>query len=41
MEIMNNSLSGGEHEVKFDAGNLPDGIYIIKFQTGNEIATKR
>jgi hypothetical protein len=33
--------SAGEHEVRFDASDLPAGIYIIRLQAGSESVTRK
>ncbi|MFH1050509.1 MAG: two-component regulator propeller domain-containing protein [bacterium] len=35
--LENNFLNEGEHQVKFDAGNLTDGIYYYKLIIGNKV----
>jgi len=34
-ELVNQNQSVGQYSVKFDASNLPSGIYIYKLQTDN------
>lgn len=33
--------SAGSHEVVFDASDLPSGVYILRLQAGNQVATMK
>jgi len=35
-KIYNSNLAAGNHQLSFSDNNLPDGIYLIRLQTGNE-----
>lgn len=39
--ILNKQLPAGEHQVRFDAGNLPPGSYYYRLQLGGRQKTKR
>lgn len=39
--LINEKQSPGNYEVKFDASNLPSGIYFYKLQAGNFDSTKK
>ncbi|MFA5838883.1 MAG: T9SS type A sorting domain-containing protein [Candidatus Paceibacterota bacterium] len=39
--LVNENKSAGKHEVKFDASNLPSGIYLYKISAGNFVQTKK
>jgi cytochrome c peroxidase len=34
-------MSAGEHQVTFNANNLPSGIYIVALQTGKQLLTQK
>jgi hypothetical protein len=36
---LDKELPAGEHIVPFDASDIPDGIYLIRLQAGNEVRT--
>lgn len=40
-ELINDRIAAGIHEIKFNAINLPSGVYIYKFETKNFIASKK
>jgi hypothetical protein len=40
-EIINKELPAGFHQVNFEAGNLPSGIYICRLKTNNKTVSKR
>jgi hypothetical protein len=31
----------GDHTARFEAGNLPSGVYLARMQTGNEVLTQK
>lgn len=39
--LVNNVMSGGYHEVQFDATKLTSGIYVYKIQAGNFVQIKK
>jgi hypothetical protein len=39
--VNNERKTAGQHEVTFDAANLPSGVYFYKLQTESHIETKR
>lgn len=39
--LINEELSAGEHEVKFDATGLPSGIYFYQLKAGNNTETNK
>jgi hypothetical protein len=39
--LVNEKLKAGVYSVRFDAGNLPSGIYFYRLQTENYTATKK
>jgi hypothetical protein len=39
--LLNEEKSAGEHEVEFDASNLPSGIYFYKLQAGSYLETRK
>ena len=39
--LVNKELLEGEHELKFDATNLPSGIYFYKLEQGNKSNLKK
>lgn len=41
VELINEVKPNGHYEVKFDAGNLPSGIYFYKMTSGNFSETKK
>ncbi len=40
-ELLNTEMKAGYHNVKFDAGMLPSGIYIYRLQAGDNIAVRK
>ncbi|MEA3478402.1 MAG: T9SS type A sorting domain-containing protein, partial [Bacteroidota bacterium] len=40
-ELVNEVMPAGAHEVEIDVGDLPAGVYFIRFQTGQQVATKK
>lgn len=40
-QLVNGQVSAGEHQVSFNAGNLPSGIYFSRMEAGNQISTKK
>ena len=40
-ELVNEYKIVGDYEVKFNAGNLPSGIYFYKLRAGNFVETKK
>jgi hypothetical protein len=41
MQLVNEEKEGGKYSVKFDATNLPSGIYFYKLQAGSFVETKK
>lgn len=41
IELVNEVKTGGDYEVKFDASNLPSGVYYYKLTSGNYSETKK
>ncbi len=39
--LVNNKQTPGIYSVKFDASNLPSGVYFYRLQAGNFVATKK
>ena len=39
--LVNEKLKAGVYEVRFDAGDLPSGVYFYKLETGNIKETKK
>lgn len=39
--LVNKEVFSGNHEIEFDATNLPSGIYFYQLQADNSIATKK
>jgi hypothetical protein len=39
--ILNTRMEAGAHEVSFDAGNLPSGVYFYTLRAGQHVETKR
>lgn len=39
--IVDGSMSAGSHEVKFDASNLPSGVYMYRITSGSYSASKK
>lgn len=39
--LVNKEVPSGNHEIEFDATNLPSGIYFYQLQADNSIATKK
>ena len=39
--LINRELEAGYHEINFDAGNFPSGVYLYRIQSGNFIQTKK
>ena len=36
--LVKEAQAAGEYRMRFDASNLPDGLYMIRLQAGNESA---
>ena len=41
MQLVNEEKEAGKYSVKFDATNLPSGIYFYKLQAGSFVETKK
>lgn len=41
IELVNEAKAEGKHEIKFDASNLPSGVYYYKLTTGSFSETKK
>jgi hypothetical protein len=39
--LVRNQLPAGRHQVKFDAGNIPSGIYLYRIDAGEYTATRK
>jgi hypothetical protein len=39
--LINEFKEAGNHEVEFDAANLPSGVYLYKLEAGNTVQTKK
>jgi photosystem II stability/assembly factor-like uncharacterized protein len=39
--LINGEVDAGPHEIKFDASNLPSGVYFYRLQAGSFTGTKR
>jgi hypothetical protein len=39
--LVDRTLPAGEHRVRFDAGNLPSGMYLVRLQSGGRSDTRR
>ena len=39
--FVNKKLSGGEYQLNYNAGHLPDGIYIMRLQVGREALSRK
>ncbi len=39
--LVNEEQAAGEYSVRFDAADLPDGIYFIRLQAGGRIETAK
>ncbi len=40
-ELVNGELVTGEHEIVWNAGNQPSGVYFVRLQSGNNIETQK
>ncbi|MCB9070487.1 MAG: T9SS type A sorting domain-containing protein [Calditrichae bacterium] len=40
-KLVNEQRNAGRHEITFEAGNLPSGIYFYRIQAGNYISTRK
>jgi hypothetical protein len=38
--LANGFLGAGEHEITFDRGDLPDGVYFYRLEAGGESLTR-
>ena len=39
--LLNQVMPGGRHEIKFDANNLPSGVYLYTISAGDFVDTKK
>jgi hypothetical protein len=39
--LVDATLPAGEHNVRFDAGNLPSGLYLVRLESGGRSDTRR
>jgi hypothetical protein len=40
-QLINGEVEAGYHEVKFNASNLPSGVYFYRLQAGNYVETRK
>ncbi len=40
-ELVNEMMPAGEHEIEMDVSDLPDGVYFVRVQAGQEVAVKK
>lgn len=40
-QLVDGQVSAGDHQVSFNADNLPSGIYFSRLEAGNQISTKK
>ncbi len=40
-ELVNGEVSAGRHSVRFDASNLPSGLYMVRMHAGEFVATRK
>jgi len=40
-ELINQELPSGEHEIEIDVSDLPNGLYMIRLQSGNHVEYKK
>ncbi|MDP3150832.1 MAG: T9SS type A sorting domain-containing protein [Ignavibacteria bacterium] len=41
VDLMNDTQEAGQHEISFNAVNLPSGTYIYKIQSGNFVQVRK
>lgn len=41
LQLVNKVLNAGEHNINFNAGNLPSGIYIYRLNSNNVVLTRK
>ena len=39
--LIDEQMTSGDHQVRFNAGNLPSGVYFYKLETGNFVDVKK
>lgn len=39
--LVDGPVAAGSHSVSFDASRLPSGVYLLRLQSGNEVATRK
>ncbi len=39
--LINGNIESGKHEVIWDAGNLPSGIYFVQLKSGEKTITQK
>jgi hypothetical protein len=41
MQLVNEEKDAGKYSIRFNAANLPSGIYFYKLQAGSFVETKK
>jgi uncharacterized protein YcnI len=39
--LINGNIESGKHEILWDAGNLPSGIYFVQLKSGDKTITQK
>jgi hypothetical protein len=40
-ELVSGEVGAGRHTVRFDASNLPSGLYMVRMHSGEFVATRK